>query len=136
MFRFFSTRPFDSPCFIANRKGATDMRFYNLRWDGTPFFAPVWFGNNVGVTGVNTQQYYENYLHLCHTSMAEVNDGYVAYRVENYITNMASYTVILQNVSLSPPSVNRFFPEIMKFATDYGGTLAPEDNMTFLFYPG
>lgn len=77
LFRFFASRPQDTPCFFSNRKGQRDLRFYNLKADGTPYFAPVWFGANVGVTGVTTTLNSDNYLHMCHTSiMAEVNDKY------------------------------------------------------------
>jgi hypothetical protein len=77
LFRFFASRPQDTPCFFSNRKGERNIRFYNLKTDGTPYFAPVWFGANVGVTGVTTTLNYDNYLHMCHTSiMSEVNDKY------------------------------------------------------------
>jgi hypothetical protein len=78
IFRFFSSRPQNTPCFIGDRKGKYDLKFFNLRADGTPFFAPVWFGNKVGVTGIDYNFNYENYLHLCHTTMAEVNEGLIA----------------------------------------------------------
>ncbi len=78
MFRFHASRPADTPCFIANRKGTEDLKFFNLRADGTPYFAPIWFGNKVGVTGIDYETNFDNYLHLCHTNMAEVNDGFNA----------------------------------------------------------
>lgn len=76
------------------------------------------------MTGVTTTLNYDNYLHMCHTSiMSEVNDGYSALRVENYITNMASYTIMLDNVDIK--GINRKYPEIQEFSVEYGGTIDP-----------
>jgi hypothetical protein len=55
--------------------------------------------------------------------MSEVNDGYSALRVENYITNMASYTIMLDNVDIK--GINRKYPEIQEFSVEYGGTIDP-----------
>jgi hypothetical protein len=49
---------------------------------------------------------------------------------------MASYTIKMEKVLKVPMSKNRLFPEIMSFKVDYAGTIDPQDNFTFLFYPG
>ena len=99
MFRFYSSPPQDSPCFSPDVKGTTDIKFYNLRYDGTPFFGPIWFGYLIGVKGITSQTGWNNYLHFCYTNTAEIKLGPVPYRFENYISNMESYTIIINNVT-------------------------------------
>lgn len=57
-------------------------------------------------------------------------------RVENYITNMASYTIKLEQVSMSQTNLNRRYPEIQEFSVEYGGTIDPQEDLSFRFYPG
>lgn len=57
------------------------MSFYNIRSDGSPYFPPVWFGTNVGVTGVVSTSTYQNVLHMCYINYGEINDGYTPVRL-------------------------------------------------------
>ena len=73
---------------------------------------------------------------MCHTNYGEVNNGANALRVENYITNMQSYTIIITDVSTLDTNINRKYPEIMSWSVDYGGTMDPDDDIYFRFMPG
>ncbi len=89
----------------------------------------------MGITGITKDTNMDNYLHFCHTSLAEENNG-EAQRVENFVTNMKSYTIIVTDVSTSSTNPNRKLPEIMDWSVDYGGTMDPEDDISFRIWPG
>lgn len=108
--RFYSTPNSDNPCFVSNRRG-TEMKFYNLRADGSPHFPPQWFGTGVGVTGVTSTSNSENLLHLCYINFGEINDGYNPSRVQNYALTSTPYTLTLNSVS-STTYPNYLYPEI------------------------
>ena len=78
------------------------MSFYNIRPSGIPYFNPIWFGTNVGVTSLTNS---DNLIHLCYHSYADQADT-AGYRLSNFDTNSYEATIsgITDNANL--PEIN------------------------------
>lgn len=65
-FKLYQASTFED-CYIPYRIGNV-FTFNNIKWNGVPFFSPLWFGTKVGVAGISNSN---NYLHICYHSFAD-----------------------------------------------------------------
>ena len=122
VFRFYTESTYED-CYTPSVKGS-QMRFFNLRPNGIPFFPPMWFGHSTGITGVTTG---ENVLHVCYHSLADDSE-FEGYRLTK--ADGSPYDGVVSNFN-----VNFNLPEVSSFFVNYGGTVNSSVNASIWFHP-